>query len=117
MTHLSSSSERVVNSIGRGTYKEVSVKLEIVGPLSSGQFHVHSASCADLGKSKYDGYRTQRGALWTGDYTSRKEVIEDIFSDFLPVNSWDDSDDEVRSWEGFENEVQFFPCCNLKRIG
>lgn len=80
--------------------------LSVSGPNAhGGAFHVHTADCADLGKAVYR--RSAAGhEMQTHDFTSRRDVVEFLFADFIAENE--------SSWQDYAREVRFFPCC--KRV-
>lgn len=86
----------------------MSMKVEILGPLPRGEaFHVHAAGCADIARrADYQGIRRERGGAWTMDATTEREVVEDVYSDFL-----DESPEST--WESYAGDIRFFPCCHL----
>jgi hypothetical protein len=96
----------------------MSQNVEIVGPnltdQSTGDFHVHAAGCADLGKRHYDSPRNHgllTGSLWLTTVESEQEIVEEIYSDFLPTND----DGEPTTWTDFEDTVHIFPCVKVRR--
>lgn len=90
-----------------------SQRVEIVGPnlndQSTGDFHVHAASCRELDFPEYHGVREQRGDFrWIIEAESQQEIVEDIFSDILAENDY--------GWEVEEGGVHFFPCVTVPRL-
>jgi hypothetical protein len=84
------------------------MKVTICGPLghtNDAEFHVHGAECRDLNKAKYRGIRADD---WTINAITRREVVEEIFSDFI-------GEPPDRTWDTFEHEVRFFACTDLVR--
>lgn len=81
-------------------------ELTIAGPnLSSGAtFHIHKAGCRDL-KSRAKGYVGRE--MWTAEFTSLRDIVEDVFSDHMAEN---DEDSPYAKWTGYNGEFDIFPC-------
>ena len=81
-------------------------QLRIIGPNvgMGGEFHVHAEGCKDtLNRRKYNLYES-----WTGDFATKREVIEDINADFIAEN---EGDPTWGNWAAYAEDVTFFPCC------
>lgn len=89
------------------------MKIEIVGPnlvdQSKGSFHVHAAGCADLNKRQYHSNRNIEQYLWIIEAESQQEIVEEVYSDFLPTND----DGEPTTWLDYADDVYIFPCVKL----
>lgn len=86
------------------------MKLTVHGPnlkdQSKGDFHVHTAACADNKKEIRNNWSTDP---WTIEANSVEEVIHAIYADFIDANDHD-------PWTSFESDAHFAPCIkNLPR--
>lgn len=83
------------------TATTATTSVEILGPLGGAgdDFHVHAAACADVRKKRYNGHRRE----WVADVGTFREVVEEIYSDFIFAN-------DRQPWEDYADGVRVFPC-------
>lgn len=89
------------------------MKVVVIGPngIDDATFHVHKAGCRDINSPKY---RWADDRDWVIDVQTRKELIENLFSDFIGTEeTWTEADGYT-TWEDYDNEARVFPCANLK---
>lgn len=86
----------------------MSIKVAIFGPnlprplSDTGMFVVHVHGCPDTAKGLYRRLGPDSGG-WAMEADSEREVVEEIFSDFLDENDWQD----------LAHSIRFFPCLDL----
>jgi hypothetical protein len=68
---------------------------------SKGQFHVHTAGCADLTRSNEPSYYSG----WPIEAQSKVEVVEWIYEDIIAENPGHKATDHA-----YMSDVHFFPC-------
>ena len=90
------------------------MKVTVLGPngINDASFHVHKAGCADIKKPKY------RWALsdgtWGFDASSKQEIVEVLWSDFIGTGETLHDDGTPTSWLDYQHDTRIFPCVGLK---
>ena len=86
------------------------MKLAVLGPngIEDATFHVHRAGCRDVARQERK-FLVEKHSIF--DVVSEKELIEDLFMDFIGIeDAYWRGDDEVTVWTDYQQEVRFFPC-------
>lgn len=87
------------------------MRVIVLGPngINDVTFHVHRKGCRDVYAPRNREALLDR-SNWDFDASSEQQVIEELFSDFIPTND----DGEPTSWLDYRNDARIFPCVKFE---
>jgi hypothetical protein len=85
------------------------MKLAVLGPngIEDATFHVHRAGCRDVARQERKFLVDKHNIF---DVVSERELIEDLYMDFIGESPYGGTEDQVTTWLDYQYEVRFFPC-------